>query len=80
MITQNNVNLVTIIVISIGLIFLGGSFFYLHNSIEDYESNPIFWSLGVGLASTGSAILVGLILKAVLPFTVYTQLIDLKKK
>jgi hypothetical protein len=38
MITQNNVNLVTIIIISIGLIFLGGAFFYLHNSIEDYET------------------------------------------
>jgi hypothetical protein len=80
MITQDNVNLVTIIIISIGLIFLGGSFYYLHNSVEDYDSNPIFWSLGVGLASTGGTILVGLILKTILPYSVYKQLTDIKRK
>lgn len=77
-ITQYNINLATIVLISLSLIFLGGSFFYLHNSDEDYDSNPLYWSLGIGLSSTGGAILIGMVLKNILPIDVYKEMIDIK--
>jgi uncharacterized membrane protein len=76
MIDQKQIDLATIIIISIGLIFLGGAFNYIHNSNEDYASNPIYWSFGTVFSFTGGIIFIGIILKYILPASVYKELQD----
>jgi hypothetical protein len=78
MITQVNIHLISVILISIGLIFLGGAFFYQHNSLPLHERNPIFWSLAIALASGGGSVLVGLVFKTILPKEISDQMKTLK--
>ena len=80
MISQSNINLATIIFISFGLIFLGGAFFYTHNNQPIKIRNPIYWSLGIGLASAGSTLLVNLILKNTLPKDLLFEINAIKRK
>jgi hypothetical protein len=67
MITQENIHLISVIILSLGLIFLGGALFYKHNDPPLHERNPIFWALAIALASGGGSILLGLIFKTLLP-------------
>ena len=78
MITQSNINLVTIIIISMGLIFIGGAFFYTHNEPGIYEKNPIFWALGISMASGGGSLLIGILTRHLLPKTLLDEMNNIK--
>lgn len=67
MFSNENIRLVTIILISIGLIFLGGALFYQHNTPPLHERNPITWAFAIALASGGGSTLLGIIFNALLP-------------
>jgi hypothetical protein len=69
-VTDANIHLITVILIAIGLIFLGGSLFYIHSTQQSHERNPIFWALAIALASGGGSILINLIFKTVLPLQI----------
>jgi hypothetical protein len=77
--TNNNINLISIILIAIGLIILGGSLFYLHNAMPQTKKNPLLWALSFGLASTGGSIIISLILKHILPYDFNILIKNLKK-
>lgn len=78
MITQSNINLATIIIISFGFIFLGGAFFYIHNEPGIAEKNPFFWALGIGMASGGGALLIGILNKHLLPKELLVEINNIK--
>ena len=80
MLTQENIHLITIIIISMGLIFLGGSFFYQHSYPPIHERNPMFWALAIALAGGGGSVLIGLILKHLLPMQLSNQMRALKNQ
>lgn len=80
MISQENVHLITIIIISLGLIFLGGSLFYQHNTLPVQYRNPILWSFAIALASGGGNVLIGLIFKVLLPSELSNQMKILKSE
>ena len=80
MLTQANINLISVIIISLGLIFLGGALFYQHNASPLHERNPIFWALAIALASGGGSVLVGLIFKTLLPKELSETMRGLKKQ
>lgn len=71
------VNLSIIICICMGLIFLGGALFYSHDSDDPEQKNPMLWALGISISSTGSLILIGILLKGLLPNVVYKQMRDM---
>ena len=79
MLTQANIHLITIIFISIGLIFIGGSLFYQHSAPPIHERNPIFWALAMALTSGGGSVLVGIIMKYMLPYEISQQMKTYKK-
>lgn len=80
MITQANIHLITVIIISIGLIFLGGSLFYQHIAPPIHERNPILWSIAIALSSGGGGVLIGLIFKNLLPHELSKQMKELKSE
>ena len=67
MFSDENVRLVTVILISMGLIFLGGALFYQHSKPPVHERNPMFWAFAIALASSGGSIILGIIFKNILP-------------
>jgi hypothetical protein len=75
--TDANIHLITVILISIGLIFLGGSLFYMHSTPQPHERNPIFWALAIALASVGGSILINLIFKTILPVQISQKMREL---
>jgi drug/metabolite transporter (DMT)-like permease len=74
MLTKSNIHLITIIFISIGLIFIGGALFYQHSAPPVHERNPIFWALAIALASGGGSVLVGIIMKHLMPYEISQQM------
>lgn len=78
MFNQANVNLITIIIIAMGFIFLGGTFFYKHLSSPIHERQPIYWALGISLASGGGSLLIKLILKNLLPYDILNEMNNIK--
>jgi hypothetical protein len=76
--TYDNIHLITVILIAIGLIFLGGSLFYIHSTPQPHERNPIFWALAIALASGGGSILINLISKTMLPLQISQKMRELK--
>ena len=79
MLTQENVHLISIILISMGLIFIGGALFYQHSVLPIHERNPVFWALAIALASGGGSVLVGLIMKNILPEDLIKQMKNYKE-
>ena len=67
MLSDETVRLVTIILISMGLIFLGGALFYQHSTPPVHERNPVIWAFAIALASGGGNTLLGLIQKTIMP-------------
>ena len=80
MITQANIHLISIILLSLGLIFLGGAFFYQHSAPPIHERNPVFWAFAIALASGGGGVLIGLIMKTLLPKDLSDQMKNLKSE
>ena len=74
MFSDENVRLVTIILISMGLIFLGGALFYQHNTPPVHERNPVIWAFAIALASGGGNTLLGLIFKTIMPEQISTTM------
>jgi hypothetical protein len=80
MFTKSNIHLIIIILISIGMIFLGGALFYMHNTPPPHERNPIFWALAIAIASGGGSILTGLMYKTLLPTEISKSIKELKSE
>ena len=74
MLTQENLHLVSIIFISLGLIFLGGALFYQHSAPPIHKRNPIFWALAIALASGGGSVLIGIIMSQIMPCDLIKQM------
>lgn len=79
MLTQANIHLISIIFISMGLIFIGGALFYQHSTLPIHERNPMFWALAIALASGGGSVLVGMIMKHILPEDLIKQMKQYKE-
>lgn len=79
MITQANIHLISVILLSLGLIFLGGSLFYQHNEPPVHERNPILWAFAIAIASGGGSVLIALIMKTLLPKVLSDQIKEIKK-
>lgn len=67
MISQQDIHLVTIIIISIGMIFLGGSFLYKHLEAHVEYNNPMFFALAITLIGFGGKLLIDIIIKHAFP-------------
>jgi hypothetical protein len=65
--TNKNANLVSILLIAISLIMLGGGLFYLNDATPINKKNPMFWAFSFGFASSGVGIILSLIVKNLLP-------------
>jgi hypothetical protein len=71
---SHNINLVIIILISMIFIVIGGALYDLHLSQGPYDNQPLFWPTAVGFSSVGVAILLGLILRFVLPSEILKEM------
>jgi hypothetical protein len=79
MLSRKNVNLLTIILISISFICLGGTFYDLHSSQGMHMKQPLFWPLAIGFSSAGGGLLLGLLLKIALPEELMLEMRSIKK-
>lgn len=78
MITAHTVNLITIILISLSFICIGGVFNELYKNENTATSKPLLWPLAMGFSSAGGCIIIGLILKHLLPDEIMAEMIDIK--
>jgi hypothetical protein len=61
------IRLVTVILISMGLIFLGGALFYQHSTPPLHKRKPMLWAFAIALASGGGSTILGIIFDILLP-------------
>ena len=73
------INLITIILLSISLMFIGCAFYDLNSSGDAYDHNPIYWPLALGFTSTSSVILLGLIFKYLMPDDLMNEMQTIKQ-
>tara|TARA_B110000238_G_C15912456_1_gene346870 strand:- start:303 stop:563 length:261 start_codon:yes stop_codon:yes gene_type:complete len=73
-----NFRLISVILIALSLIFLGGALFYMHNTPKPHLRNPVLWALAIALASGGGNILIGIIYKIILPIQISDKIRELK--
>jgi hypothetical protein len=76
---KNTVVLLTTIVIALILINLGGVFFDIHNNLPYKYNEPIYWPLAIGFSSAGGILIVRLILRTILPPTLYLNMKDINE-
>lgn len=76
---KNTVVLLTTIVIALILINLGGVFFDIHNNLPYKHNEPIYWPLAIGFSSAGGILIVRLILRTILPPTLYLNMKDINE-
>mgnify|MGYP000299382484 CR=1 FL=1 len=74
-----NINSLTIIVISIIFILGSGIFLYLHESEPVEKKIPIYFAMGIILASWGANLLFSMFIKNVLPHELYSEIINIIK-
>lgn len=79
MLSRTNINLITIILISLSFICIGGAFYDLHTSQDMHMQQPLFWPVAIGFSSAGGAILLGLFIKTFLPTELLNEMHDIKK-
>ena len=79
MLSRKNVNLLTIILIAMSFICIGGTFYDLNNSQDMHMKQPLFWPLAIGFSSAGGALLLGLVLKTLLPTELMDEMQTIKK-
>lgn len=79
MLSRKNVNLLTIILIAMSFICIGGVFYDLSNSQDMHMRQPLFWPLAIGFSSAGGALMIGLLLKHFLPFEIMEEMRSIKK-
>jgi hypothetical protein len=78
MVNAHTVNLITIILISLSFICIGGVLYELYKNIERHTYQPLLWPLAMGFSSAGGCILVGLILKHLLPSDIMDEMRHIK--
>jgi hypothetical protein len=49
---------------------MGGALFYQHSAPPVHDRNPIFWALAIALASGGGSVLMGIIMKHLMPYEI----------
>jgi hypothetical protein len=75
---QENINLVTIILISLSFIFIGGTLYELNSNQNTKYKQPLLWPLAIGFSSAGGTIIIGLFLKHCLPYELMDQMKNIK--
>lgn len=78
MINAHTVNLITIILISLSFICIGGVFNELYKNTDMSVSQPLLWPLAMGFSSAGGCLIIGLLLKHLLPVEIMDEMIDIK--
>lgn len=76
--TAENINLLTIILIALSFICIGGTLYDL-NTHQKYHTQPLFWSLAIAFSTAGGSIILGLFLKHLLPSNLMKEMIDIKQ-
>ena len=71
---MNNIALITIIIISLTLINIGCAFFDIHSNIPYKYNSPIYWPLAIGFSSIGGIILTNIIIKYIIPDSIYKNI------
>ena len=79
MLSRSNVNLITVILIALSFICLGGTFYDLHNSQDINTRHPLLWPLAIGFSSAGGGLLIGMIIKTILPGEILSVMNNIKK-
>lgn len=79
MLSRKIVNLLTIILIAMSFICIGGVFNDLSNSQDMHMRQPLFWPLAIGFSSAGGGLILGLVLKHFLPFELIEEMRNIKK-
>jgi len=79
MLSRENVNLLTIILIAMSFICIGGVFYDLSNSQDMHMRQPLFWPLAIGFSSAGGSLMIGLLLKHFLPIEIMEEMRSIKK-
>lgn len=74
---NNTVILLTTIIIALILINIGGIFFDIHNNLPYKYNEPIYWPLAIGFSSAGGILIVRLILRTLLPSSIYLNMRDI---
>ena len=78
--TAENINLLTIILIALSFICIGGTLYDLnaHQKNNRYQQ-ALYWPLAIGFSTAGGSIILGLFLKHLLPSNLMKEMIDIKQ-
>ena len=79
MLTQKNVNLLIVIVLSMIFITVAGIFYDVHSHLPLHEREPILWPLAIGFSSAGGGLILGLILRHVVPLEVIREMKNIRE-
>jgi hypothetical protein len=79
MLSIQNINLLTIILLAMSFICIGGVFYDLSSSQDMHMRQPLFWPLAIGFSSGGGSIIIGLLLKHLLPTELMDEMRSIKK-
>lgn len=71
---NNNVNLITTIIVALILINIGCMFFDINSNVPYQHNEPIYWPLAIGFSSTGGFIIVNLLLKYIIPSDIWNNI------
>jgi hypothetical protein len=78
--TVESINLLTIILISLSFICIGGTLYDLntHQKNQQYQQS-LYWPLAIGFSTAGGSVILGLFLKHFLPSHILNEMIDIKQ-
>jgi hypothetical protein len=76
---QSTINTLTIFVIALIIINIGGMCLYKHENLKPKDKNPIYLAFGFGSIGLGGVILLRLIEKTILPSFLLTEIKTLRQ-
>lgn len=74
MLTQENINLITVIILAMVFMTIGGIFYDIHSHLPLHEREPIYWPMSIGFSSAGGALIIGLLMKTLLPIDLFNDM------
>jgi len=74
----HNIKLVTYVLLAISFMCIGSTFNNLNAQNALCDRNPLYWPLGIGFASLGGSIILGIIFKHMMPHDLYTEMDNIK--
>lgn len=75
---DKKMGLLIVILLSITLILIGGSFLYKHNQARPHERNPLYFAIGIAFAGGGGQIISSIALALLVPSHILTHINEIK--